>query len=141
MSVPTCHVATCNAHAGRGRGADLNLLAAYQQYTEDVNQAKCDIYALYWVIAHSPSPENEGGCRFNDLTWGKRDREFDEITWGEAKKRARDAVGEFDSAHADERDDDVADMLGAAGTMPEGAFHDSGDEYQADVGGLYSEDE
>jgi hypothetical protein len=63
------------------------------------------------------------------------------MTWGEAKKRARDAVGEFDSGHADERDDDVADMLGAAGTMPDSAFDNSGDEYDAHVGGLYSEDD
>jgi hypothetical protein len=130
------------AHAGKRRGFDLNLLSAYQQLIADIAKNIVDIYVVYWIISHSPSPDNEGGCRYNDLSWGKRKREFDDMSWDEAKKAARKAAGEREYGHEPQRGNDFRDMLGAAGTMLAAAFQpDSADEYENQVGGLYSEED
>jgi hypothetical protein len=72
--------------AGNGRGFDMNPLSAYQQYLDNLAESIVDIFVVYWIISHSPSPENEGGCRYNDLSWGKRKRDFDDMSWEEAKE-------------------------------------------------------
>lgn len=38
------------------------------------------IHSVYWVMFHKPTPDDAGGCRFDDLTWGKRNAEYDDIT-------------------------------------------------------------
>jgi hypothetical protein len=81
------------SHSGKGRGFDLNLLSACQQYTDDIAANIVNIFVVHWTMSHSRSPEHEGVCRYNNLKCGKRKIEFDDMSWGEAKKVAQIAAG------------------------------------------------
>jgi hypothetical protein len=93
---------------------DANVLSAYCQYAEEMEHLNVSISSVYWCMFHKPPPDEQGGCKFDDLTWSKRNREFDFITWEAAQKQARENVVEYDETSPLERDDDAADMLGAA---------------------------
>lgn len=83
---------------------------------EDLNAS---ISNVYWCMFHKPCPEEEGGCKFDDLTWSKRNRDFDHITWESAQNKARCTVVDYDETCPHERENDAADMLGAAGLISE----------------------
>lgn len=116
-----------SSSAGRRTGLDANVLAAYCKYAQEMEDLDASITSVYWVLFHKPTPDDEGGCRFDDLTWGKRAVDFDNITWEGAKKRAREEVVEYDENGPLERDNDTLHMLGAA-TAFNGMLRDSSDD-------------
>jgi hypothetical protein len=94
-------------------------MCAYMKYAEQMEDLDVDISTVYWILFQKPHPDDEGGCAYDDLSWRKRNREFDYITWEGAQKRAREAVVRYDETAPAERNDDVAVMLGAAGRFRE----------------------
>lgn len=108
------------------------MLSAYCAYAEEMENLNASISNVYWCMFHKPTPDSEGGCKFDDLTWGKRDREFDFITWESAQTRARQTVENYDETAPLERQDDAADMLGAAGRFAD-RYDDACDDPYAGV--------
>jgi hypothetical protein len=110
------------------------------QYAEEMESLNTSISSVYWCMFHKPPADEAGGCKFDDLTWGKRKREYDEITWEAAKQSARETVVEYDETSPLERDDEAADMLGAAGRFAN-RYDDAQDGPYAGVNLYYSDDE
>jgi hypothetical protein len=54
-------------------------------------------------------------AKIDDVTWDKRNREWDVITWEALLQVARESVVEYHETCAFERSDDAAGMLCAAG--------------------------
>jgi hypothetical protein len=88
--------ASCFGVTGRRTGVDANVLSAYVKYAQQMEDLSVDISTVYWIMFHKPNPDDEGGCAFDDLTWRKRDLEFDYITWEGAQKRAREEIVAYD---------------------------------------------
>jgi hypothetical protein len=89
---------------------------------------------------HKPPPDELGGCKFDDITWDKRNREYDVITWEAAQQVARESVVEYDETCVLERNDDAAEMLGAAGRFAD-RYTDAHDDPYAGVDMFMSEDD
>jgi hypothetical protein len=70
-------------------------------------------------MSHQTPPVETGGCKFVDITCHKRSCEYDVITWEAALQQARDCLLEYDATCTLERNDDAADVLGAAGIFAE----------------------
>lgn len=109
MIIINCHVC-----AGRKGGLDMNVLSAYASYGEQMQAGEVELSSVYWIMAQKPPPGQYGGCEFHDLTYRKRDREYDCITFENASKRARDMVSVRDSNACDERDNVFSEVLAAA---------------------------
>jgi hypothetical protein len=100
--------------AGRRGGLNMNVLSAFETYADQMLEDHVELSNVYWLLAHKPCPGERGGCHYDDLTFAKRDREFDDMSYGEASKRARDAVQAHDDGAPAERNCDAGDMLAAA---------------------------
>jgi ABC-type polar amino acid transport system ATPase subunit len=48
-------------YAGKGRGFDMSLLSAYQQFADDLAEILVDIHVVYWIISHSRNLEKGKG--------------------------------------------------------------------------------
>ena len=66
-----CLFPCTGSSAGRRTGLDANVLAAYCKYAQEMEDLDASITSVFWVLFHKPTPDDEGGCRFDDLTWGK----------------------------------------------------------------------
>jgi hypothetical protein len=115
-------------------------LSAYVNYAEEMESLDTSISNVYWVMFHKPPPDQPGGCKFDDLTWSKREREYDFITWETVQKKSRETVVEYDETCHLERDDDARDMLGAAGQFSE-RYNDAHEDRYGDVNMYLSDDE
>lgn len=93
---------------------------------EDLNAS---ILNVYWCMFHKPCPEEEGGCKYDDMTWSKRDRDYDIITWESAQNKAGCTIVEYNETNPLERDNPACDMLGAAGFISERCNDAQYDEY------------
>ena len=68
---------------------------------------------------------------YDDMTWSKRDRDYDTITWESAQRKSRASVVEHDETNPLERDTHAGDMLGAAGLIAD-RVQDAHDDPYAD---------
>lgn len=105
----------------------LKQMSAYCKYAQQMKDLDASITGVYWVLFHKLTPDDKGGCRFDDLTWGMRKAEYDSITWEGAKKHAREEVNVFDEAGPLELDSDTLHILGAASQFGD-MLHDSSDD-------------
>jgi hypothetical protein len=129
-----------NTCAGRRGGLDANVLSAYVKYAEEMEDLNASINSVYWCMFHKPPPDELGGCKLDDITWGKRKREYDVITWEAARQEARERVVEYDETCPFEREDKAAEMLGAAGRLAD-RYTEANDDPYAGVDMYISEDD
>jgi hypothetical protein len=98
-------------HAGRA-GAYANLMVAYTTFADDLEHGEADLRVCYWLVFHKPSPHMEGGCSDDDLTWRRRDTDYDDMTYENAIAVAKEALNSDDG-----RKQADVDMLNAAGKI------------------------
>jgi hypothetical protein len=94
-------------------------MAAYMSFAQDLEEGEVDVRVVYWLMFHKPSPDSEGGCSFDDVSWKRRDPEYDECSFHEATNAA---TASLDAVR--ERDRTDAELLNAVGTIHE--YFDNG---------------
>jgi hypothetical protein len=104
-------LATLQVYAGRA-GANANVMVAYTTFADDLEYGEADLRVCYWLMFHKPSPDMEGGCGYDDLTWKRRDKDYDDMTYEHAIAAAKDALDSDDG-----RQQADVDMLNAAGRI------------------------
>jgi hypothetical protein len=102
---------TSQMYAGRA-GANANVMVAYTTFADDLEHGEADLRVCYWLMFHKPSPDMEGGCTYDDLTWRRRDTDYDDMTYENAIAVAKEALDGEDG-----RQDTEVDMLNAAGRI------------------------
>jgi hypothetical protein len=66
-------------YAGRA-GANTNVMVAYTTFADDLENGEVDLRVCYWLMFHKPSPDMEGGCSYDDLSWRRRDTDYDDMS-------------------------------------------------------------
>jgi hypothetical protein len=116
------------------QGVEVVWMRMYYQHLN------ASITTVYWCMFHKPPPDAEGGCKYDDLAWGQRKRNYDYIAWEAAQVEAREAVVAYDETSPLERANDVGDILGAAGTFAN-RYNDVNEDPYGDVDMFLSDSE
>jgi hypothetical protein len=86
-------------------------MVAYRTFADDLH-GEADSRVCYWLMFHKPLPDMEGGCSYDDLTWKRRDTDYDDMACEHVIAAAKDALDSDDG-----RQQADVDMLNAAGRI------------------------
>jgi hypothetical protein len=76
----------------------LRVYTSYVEYVEAMVDLNASMNSVYWCMFHKPPPDELGGCKLDDITWGKRKREYDVMTREQAStalSKIREIPAEF----------------------------------------------